>query len=68
MVYLAGCIGNDDQGKIVEGTIQDRTRRALFNAERRLRSVGLDLSDGMFLSTVLALPNVTYQLPLQSSV
>lgn len=47
MVYLAGCIGNDDQGKLVEGTIQDRTRRALFNAERRLQSVGLDLSDGM---------------------
>jgi 2-iminobutanoate/2-iminopropanoate deaminase len=47
MVYLAGCIGNDDQGKLVDGTIQDRTKRALFNAERRLQSVGLDLSDGM---------------------
>jgi 2-iminobutanoate/2-iminopropanoate deaminase len=46
MVYLAGCIGNDDQGKLVDGTIQDRTKRALFNAERRLQSAGLDLSDG----------------------
>jgi enamine deaminase RidA (YjgF/YER057c/UK114 family) len=45
-VYLAGCIGTDAQGKLIPGTIQDRTRQALDNARKRLEFINLDLTDG----------------------
>lgn len=45
-VYLAGVIGNNDQGEMIPGTIKDRTTQALRNAESRLALIGLDLSDG----------------------
>lgn len=45
-VYLAGAVGTDKSGHFIPGTIQDRTRQALRNAEERLQFIGLDLSDG----------------------
>jgi len=46
MVYLAGVIGFGPDGKLVDGTIQDRTTAALNTAASRLALAGLDLSDG----------------------
>ena len=45
-VYLSGVIGSDKDGKIVEGSIKDRTQAALDRTSDRLATLGLDLSDG----------------------
>lgn len=45
-VYLAGAVGVDASGKFIDGTIKDRTRQALQNAQDRLKFIGLDLGDG----------------------
>ena len=54
LVFLAGAIG-DKQGKLVEGTIQDRTRQAFQNVADRLSVIGLGLEDGAPPSALLAL-------------
>jgi hypothetical protein len=51
-VFSAGAVGEDEQGKLVEGTVRDRTKSAMQVVERRLATVGLDWTDGEFQRTV----------------
>ncbi|AFR95069.1 hypothetical protein C343_03159 [Cryptococcus neoformans C23] len=53
-VYLAGAVGTDKSGQFIPGTIKDRTRQALRNAEERLQFLGLDLSDVVSVTIFLS--------------
>ncbi|BGP36171.1 hypothetical protein JCM10450v2_000069 [Rhodotorula kratochvilovae] len=53
LVFLAGAIG-DKQGKLVEGTIQDRTRQAFQNVADRLSVIGLGLEDVVSVTIYLS--------------
>ena len=44
-VYLSGLTGQTPDGKFVPGTIQDRTRQIIRNAQAQLEHIGLGLSD-----------------------
>jgi hypothetical protein len=48
LVFSAGAVGEDEMGKLVEGTVRDRTRAAMQVVKRRLGTVGLDWTDGEF--------------------
>ncbi|GAA5874314.1 hypothetical protein JCM8547_007560 [Rhodosporidiobolus lusitaniae] len=45
LVFLAGAIGTDKDGKFVEGDIKARTKQAFANIEERLSVIGLSLDD-----------------------
>ena len=44
-VYLSGLTGQTPDGKYVSGTVQDRTRQILVNAQAQLEHICLALSD-----------------------
>ncbi|WVW79627.1 hypothetical protein I302_101596 [Kwoniella bestiolae CBS 10118] len=53
-VYMAGAIGEDEDGKLLTGDIGDRTRGAMRVVERRLATVGLNLSDLVHVTIYLS--------------
>ncbi|GAA6022739.1 hypothetical protein JCM10207_008085 [Rhodosporidiobolus poonsookiae] len=53
-VYIAGAIGDHQDGKLVAGTVQDRTKRAFANVADRLSLLGLGLEDIVSVTIYLA--------------
>ncbi|RSH87131.1 hypothetical protein EHS25_003622 [Saitozyma podzolica] len=54
LVFSAGAVGEDEQGKLVEGTVRDRTKAAMQVVERRLATVGLDWTDVVHVTIYLS--------------
>ena len=54
LVYTAGQVGFDEQGRLVAGGIEAQTRRALRNLTACLRAAGADAGDVLKVNAYLA--------------
>ena len=54
LVYTAGQVAFDEQGKLVAGGIEEQTRRALENLTACLQAAGAELSDVLKVNAYLA--------------
>ncbi|WWC63760.1 uncharacterized protein I303_106365 [Kwoniella dejecticola CBS 10117] len=53
-VHMAGAIGEDGNGQLIPGSIADRTKAAFKVIEKRLASVGLELTDIVHITIYLS--------------
>jgi 2-iminobutanoate/2-iminopropanoate deaminase len=54
LIVTAGQVAHDEHGDLVEGGIEEQTRRALENLRACLRAGGCDLSDALRVNAYLA--------------
>ncbi|WWD07010.1 hypothetical protein V865_005107 [Kwoniella europaea PYCC6329] len=54
LVYMAGAVGEDEGGGLAEGSIVVRTHAAMKMIERRLATIGLDLTDVVHITIYLS--------------
>jgi 2-iminobutanoate/2-iminopropanoate deaminase len=54
LVYTAGQVGFDERGELVEGGIEEQSRRALENLTACLQAAGAALSDVLKVNAYLA--------------
>lgn len=54
LVYTAGQVGYDAEGKLVEGGIEEQTRRALENVRTALAAAGCTMDDVVKVTAFLA--------------